>query len=73
MAGADGNADEDGFIARLGRLQGRGELEAVARHHAIVRVGGRHQRGRIAGPRLDVVVRRVPKRARNSSGLSDEP
>ena len=31
----------------------------MARHHAIVVIGGRHQRRRIAGARLDVVERRV--------------
>ena len=41
------------------RLQRGGELEAVARHHAVVGVGRGHQRGRVAGARLDVVVGRV--------------
>ena len=37
----------------------RDELEAVARHHAVVRVRRRHQRRRVLRARLQVVIRRI--------------
>ena len=59
VAGLGLDADQDRIVARLGRLQGRGELEAVRRHHAVVVVGRRDQGRRVARARLDVVQRAV--------------
>src|SRR5947209_11034605 len=47
VAGVRVYADEDGAIAGLPLLQGRGVLERVRGHDAVVVVGGRNQRRRI--------------------------
>ena len=73
VAGPGLDADQDRVVARLGRLKRRGELEAVGRDDAVVVVGGGDERGRIAGPRLEVVQRAVGAERRNCSGSSDEP
>ena len=52
VAGLGLDADQHRRRAGLRRLQRRGELEAVRRHHAIVVVAGRHQRRRILRPGL---------------------
>ena len=53
------DADEHRLVAALRRLHRRRELERVARHHAVVVIGRRDERRRIAGARLDVLQRRV--------------
>ena len=53
------NANQYRIIATLTRLQRRGVLERVGRHHPIVVVGSCDQRRRIAGSLLDVVYRRI--------------
>src|SRR5207248_4007210 len=49
------DADQDRVVARLGGLKGRGELEAVTRHNAIVVIGGGDHGRRITCSRLDIV------------------
>ena len=54
------DADQHRLRAALRRLQRRGVLEGVARHDAIVVIGGGDERRRVMRPRLHVVDRRVP-------------
>ena len=59
VAGLRLDARQHRRIARLAVLQHGRELEAVARHHAVVGVGRRHQRRRILCSLLQVVIRRI--------------
>src|SRR5205085_9470573 len=52
VAGARVDADEDGVVAGLRRLQGRRVLEGVRGDDAVVVVGRRDERGRVLRPRL---------------------
>ena len=56
VPGARLDADQDRRRSRLRRLHGRGELEAVRRHHPVVVIGCGDQRGRIALALDGVVV-----------------
>ncbi len=51
--------DQDRAIARLGRLQRRGELEAMGRHDAVIMVGGRDQGRQLAYSPFDIMKRAV--------------
>ena len=53
------DADQRRPGTALRRLQRRGELERMARHHAIVVVGGDDERGGVMRARLQVVQRRI--------------
>ena len=48
-----------GLSHDLGPLQSGREFETVAGHHAVVGVGGGHQRRRITRAGPDVVIRRI--------------
>ena len=74
VAGLGLDADQHRLVARLRGLQRGRELEAVAGHDAVVVVGGRDQRRRVAGARLEVVVGASRRSsAVNCSGSSAQP
>src|SRR5215213_1334537 len=67
MPGLCLDANEHGRRPCLRALKCRRVLERMPRHYTIVMVCGRDQRRRVAGPRLDVVQRRI--RAQNTELL----
>src|SRR5512139_3147820 len=59
MTGFRLNANQDGCIPCLGRLEGGGKLERVPRDNPIVMIGGDHQGRGVFRPGLEVVKGRI--------------